>query len=125
MRRAGRLRVFCARRAVETLSTHQTIYPNGKGSPPTFDGAGRVASLRPAFETDYSTALSRARQHLFFDREHHARLQKGARRVVNSARNERAALVEHKDVRAFFKIFRRVERANSRAVPRPSRLLGG
>jgi hypothetical protein len=84
-----------------------------------------LAGPRPTthFGADYTTALARARQDLFFDREHHTRLHESARRVVNSDRDERAALVEQHNVRAFVPTFRRVADANSRAVSRPARLL--
>jgi hypothetical protein len=105
-------------------SDSSTIYQNGKG------GFG-INSLRPwpsragrpTVDAKYSTAPDRAGQHLFFDRQHHARLQKPARRVVNPDRDERAPLVEHQYVHSFLPTFRGVACADCRAVANPSRLL--
>ena len=60
------------------------------------------ARLSDLIVIKYSTALDRARQHLFFNRKHHARLQHCARRVVHADREQSPLLVEQKDVPAVF-----------------------
>src|SRR2546423_9841890 len=115
---------WCARRAVETLPTRLRFIKTGKG------GFG-INSLRPwpsragrlTVDAKYSTAPDRVGQHLFLDRQHHARLQKSARRVVNPDRDEPAPLVEHQHVPAVAPIFRGDARAACRPVAHPSRLL--
>lgn len=72
-------------------------------------------------DAKYSTAPSGLRQHLFFDREHHARPQSGGRGVVCADREERPALVEERDVRAVIPDVPGTRR-DGRAVPRPARL---
>lgn len=75
------------------------------------------------FDAKYSTAPTRLRQHLFFDGGHHARPQEAAHRVVRADREEHAALVKHRDVRAVVPTAC-VARAHGRAVPDASRLVG-
>src|SRR5689334_10852353 len=48
----------------------------------------------------YSTAPSRLSQYLFFKRQHHARPHEPGRRVPRPDREQRAPLVEERDVRA-------------------------
>ena len=71
-------------------------------------------------DAKYSTAPSRLSQHLFFDREHHARPQDASRGVVRGDGEERAPLVQQRDVRAVLPTARGRDR---RAVAHAGRLL--
>ena len=91
--------------------------------------AGRLAPVccRVVFTTavvaEYSTALSRLGQHLFFNRQHHARPQKPGGRVVDADRKQRPALVKDADVAAVLERLR-AARGHRRAVTRAARVLG-
>lgn len=98
------------------------LFSNGKGA------AGRLAPVdaeslsRPPLGAEYSTALSRPGQHLFFDRERHARSDEAGRRVVDADRNQRPDLVVDAHVTAVIQPVS-VNR-HRRPVPRSARRFG-
>src|SRR5687767_7661895 len=81
------------RRRVSFNSSTSSFFQMGKGR-----RAGSSLFETTAVGREYSTALSRPGQHLFFDRQHHARPQESRRRVVDADRDERPALVVDADV---------------------------
>ena len=97
---------------------NQLFFQMGKGRR---DGSSLFGST--AVVGEYSTALARLRQHLFFDRQHHARPDQPRRRVVEADRDERPALVVDAHIRAVFRPVRD-GRAHRRAVPRAPRVFG-
>lgn len=108
-------------RAVETVSTlRRTIFQTGKRS-----GQNASGRRRPTFSVvaKYSTALVRARQHLFFDRQHHARLKSLTHGVVNADRDEKSFFVKQQNVPAVFQPARYFRDADGLSVAQPSRLL--
>jgi hypothetical protein len=91
-----------------------------KGKAASFGVKARVI-CETSVSAKYSTAPSRLSQHLFFDRQHHPRSQKRRSVVVRADCDERAALVEERDVRA---VLPAADRSDRRAVPHPARLFG-
>src|SRR4051812_6839272 len=55
--------------------------------------AGSSLFEKTAVGAEYSTALARPRQHLFFGRQHHARPDEPGPRVVDADRDERPGFV--------------------------------
>lgn len=102
---------------------NERFFQAGRRASVNFRLFGPSRSRWPSVDAKYTTALLRLRQHLFFVREHHARLKHSARRVVNADRQQPPAPFEQKHVGGVLPRARLFARAYRRAVTRPARLV--